>query len=82
MRVYKPGELEEALKEVGITDQEVAQSKAAEIEEAAQMFLTRRQAEISSPPHAVISRLRKISDLAGKLHTMLIEPSEKIDKSN
>ncbi len=76
MRVYEPGELDEALREVGITDQEVAQSKATEIEQAARVFLTRRQAEISSPPHAVISRLRKISDLAGKLHTMLLEGAD------
>ncbi len=76
MHVYEPGALDEALKEVGITAPGVVRSKAAEIEEAAQIFLTRRQAEIGSPPHAVISRLRKISDLAGKLHAMLLEGAD------
>ena len=76
MRVYEPGVLDEALKEVRITAPGVVRSKTAEIEEAAQKFLTRRQAEIGSPPHEVISRLRKISDLARKLHAMLLEGAD------
>ncbi len=76
MRMYEPGVLDEALKEVRITAPGVVRSKTAKIEEAAQKFLTRRQAEIGSPPYAVISRLRKISDLAGKLHAMLLEGAD------
>ncbi len=85
MRMYEPGVLDEALKEVRITAPGVVRSKTAKIEEAAQKFLTRRQAEIGSPPHAVISRLRKISDLAGKLHAMLLEgadPDHELEESN
>ena len=76
MSVYKPGELGEALKEVDITTIDVVQSKAAEIEEAAHLFLTRRQAETNSPPYAVISRLTTISNLAGKLHAILTEGAD------
>ena len=76
MHVYEASELADALKEVGVTEPAIVDCKSTQIDDAALLFLTRRQAESDSPPHKVINELGKISNAARKLSLMLREGAD------
>ena len=76
MHVYEASELTDALKEVGVTDPAIVECKAVQIDDAALLFLTQRQAESASPPHKVIQELEKISRAARKICVMLQEGAD------
>ena len=76
MRFYEASELADAHREVGFTDPAIVECKSGQIDDAALLFLTRRQAESASPPHKVIDELDKILNAARKLSQRLRESAD------